>query len=645
MATWDEHGNPVTEWDENGKPVSQAAAATPKTSQLASAGMGAVDAGTFGWIDELAALAKPAHDYLDKTFGRPPWRSGAVPGGEETRAELGQAQKDNPVSFGAGQVAGSLAIPYGEMKTLPQVALKLGLSGAAYGAGSGETPEQRLKQAGTGALGAAALGGAFHAVTAPFLRAATPATTQAALKIAQFDKAGVRPTAAAVAPSHSLAPSATKAIAENWLAGGRARGAIQGSLDDTAQASKTLAGKYGTAATPEVTGGNVRAGLQAWNQTFKQRAENIYTKALGPLVAAPAAPIETERTIGDILNRVTPGTASAQIIIPRQMTKIAEALQNDQGKLSFGDLRAWRTWVREAQKEPSIAQGIDAGSLERLEGALTTDIYRSADQIGGPKALRQLQQADLFYRTGIERVKRSLAPFMDPRGTDAGAYQRIIGLASDGGRQNTRSLIALKQSLPQSQWRDVAASLIDNMGNVKPGAPNAAQPGAFSVENFVTNYAKMSPQGRAVLFGKTGGGNGAATTLSGELDNLAQVAGMQKGVERMANHSHSGLSFQNISTLGGLFSGVATIPTALALAGEAVTGEALTNPAFVRWFAAAGRQRAVTPQAIRQLGFLAARDPALQPVYQAVAGQAGALANGQSPAPESMSLRAGSRSP
>jgi hypothetical protein len=314
------------------------------------------------------------------------------------------------------------------------------------------------------------------------------------------------------------------------------------------------------------------------------------------------------------------------------MTKISKALTADQGKLTFGDLRAWRTWVREAQKEPTLAQGIDAGSLERLEGALTDDIYRSAEAIGGPKALRKLQQADQLYTLGQERIKRVLAPFADPRGTPQSAYQRIIGLASAGGRQNTQALQSLKQSLPDDQWRDVAASIISHLGDVRPGSPAAMTPGAFSVENFVTNYAKMSPEGRAVLFGARGGGNGPATQLSSELDNLAKVAAMQKTIEVAANRSRSGVSLQNVATVGSLATPAAPI-TVMGLVGQALTGEALTNPDFVRWLATQGNAAALSANSLRQLGYLAARDPALAPVYQSIAGQAGALgASARAPA-------------
>lgn len=610
----------------------------PKTPKIKSGAHGVVDTAMLGLGDELRGGGGALQAVM--TGNDPGYAYTQV----KRRAEAGRekAQADNPVSYGAGQVAGAVALPTGKINSIGRAALIGGGYGAAYGFGSGEDVDDRLRRAGAGGAGGAILGGGTQAVIGPLVRGASKRVTEATQKLEQFDRAGVRPSAAAIAPEGSMAPGATKAISENWLAGGRARNALLGSIDDTRQAAARIAEDYGDVAPTEVVGQNVRTGVADWAQSFKRRAEDIYQKASGPLIDAPAEPLVTRFTIGDIVARVTPGTASADIIIPRQMNKIAEALSGDTGRLTFGDLRAWRTWVREAQKEPALSQGIDAASLQRLEMALTDDIYRAAEKIGGPAALRKLQQADEFYRLGQERIKRVLAPFADPRGTPQTAYQRIIGLASAGGRQNTEALLALKRSLPAEQWRDVAASIISHLGDVKPGSPAALTPGAFSVENFVTNYAKMTPEGRAVLFGSRGGGNGPATALSAELDNLAQVAGMQKRVEGMANTSRSGVSLQNMATVGSLATPAMPF-TVLGLMGAAAAGEALTNPGFVRWLATQGNVSAVSAQSVRQLGLLASRDPALQPVYQALAEQAGASSGGRSRAPEAPQQQAGQR--
>lgn len=137
--------------------------------------MGAGDAFTLGWGDELAGLINPEW----QTF---------------LRSEYETAARDNPAAFYGGQLAIGLAPGFGVLANAGRIAnggrlltqgASLGqkaLGGAAigataggiYGAGSGRTLEERA----TGAVGGAAVGGAFGGLLAPAMamagRAAQP---------------------------------------------------------------------------------------------------------------------------------------------------------------------------------------------------------------------------------------------------------------------------------------------------------------------------------------------------------------------------------------------------------------------------------------------------------------------------------------
>lgn len=125
-----------------------------------------------------------------------------------------------------------------------------------------------------------------------------------------------------------------------------------------------------------------------------------------------------------------------------------------------------------------------------------------------------------------------------------------------------------------------------------------------------------------MLFGSHGGGTAADDHLMAALDNLAQVADMQRAVERMANHSNSGVSIQNVGTIGTLANPGTTAWALAGLGGMMITGEMLTNPAFVRWIAGAPMAGAAGRWAghVAALARLAARDPSLGQFYTQVAG-------------------------
>jgi len=102
-----------------------------------------------------------------------------------------------------------------------------------------------------------------------------------------------------------------------------------------------------------------------------------------PAAVAPPTPTVTPTATLNTINEIR-GAVNApnlrDIIIDPQLKTIYDTLLTDASQLRFGDLRRLRTWVREAQGNPAIRQGIDDASLGRMEAALTDDIYSSAAQ-------------------------------------------------------------------------------------------------------------------------------------------------------------------------------------------------------------------------------------------------------------------------
>lgn len=280
------------------------------------------------------------------------------------------------------------------------------------------------------------------------------------------------------------------------------------------------------------------------------------------------------------------------------------------------DLRELRRKVRMAQDQPSLSQSVDNAALQRLEAALTEDIYAAAGDAAG-----NLRRADTWYRRGRTRINDTLSDFFDME--PGGAIPSILQLARPDG--NARAIATLRNAMRPDEWRTVAASIIDHMGQPTAGASDVGARIGFSVQRFATAYRAMSPQARRVIFGArgsraTGAGARRLNELADELDNLARVAQNLKGVEARANFSGSASHLQTgaLATLG-----FANLPALIAsLAALGLMGEVLTNPAAVRWLTSAPK-RAATPAGMRSwladLSRIAARDPALAPVYNELA--------------------------
>lgn len=447
--------------------------------------------------------------------------------------------------------------------------------------------------------------------------------------VADFEGAGVDPSLAVV---NRQAAGAAKLVSENALAGGRVRAQATTQLDQASAEAQRIAGEYGAVRAPVNVGEDVSRGAQRFANdptapdSFAARSKERYDRAFNgdgtpQYPGIPNAPVVTPQTdivLGEIVNRVG-APRMAELITNPRVKKIVEAMADSQGVTSFDDLRALRSWVREQRTTPNLGgDGIDPGQLKRIEGALTADILSEAGRLGGPRAAAALQRADQAYARGQARIERALQPLQGKPGESV--YNRLISMAGSKASADIRALASIKRSLRPEEWNDLSATVISNMGNPTAGAVGAVNPEAFSINTFVTNYNNLSPQGRAVLFGSTAGGSQRTTQLAGELDRLARVADRLKMVESQANMSRSGVNAQNLLSGGGLLNPGTFLPTAKLLTVMAAGGEALSNPAVVRWMVRIGEAR--TPQALnaRILALKAegAQSPALMALAQRI---------------------------
>lgn len=466
----------------------------------------------------------------------------------------------------------------------------------------------------------------------------------------RFDAAGVTPLP--VAAGGKGAATLTNVVAENPFAGGAVRARLRNAVSQTADSATNLAGRYGDARGAQITGENVQSGVQRFASekaaptSFAAKSGAAYDDVFSKLDSAmggktaPGRPVAVaddqfpaQTVIGgsqiatpattSALSGIRGGTQSASVadlIADPTLSKAARALESANGAkdMSFGDLRRLRTWVRDAKANPELRQNIGAANLGRLESSLTQDIYANAEKLGSPQLANQLRRTDQMYAAGMNRIQTALQPFADARSGES-AYSRITQAAGSTSSADAQKLLSLKRSLAPDEWGDVAANVVNELGKQTAGTAAAGENG-FSVGGFVTNYNKLSPRGRDVLFGSLGGGGQRASSLRAALDNLASVADDLKRVEKGANTSKSFVNAQAAGTIGAL-----TIPGAreamiTGLGSMALTGEAMTNPVVVRWLSRVGTAARANPQAVhvvvKQLGSAARTNAALTPLYQ-----------------------------
>ena len=496
--------------------------------------------------------------------------------------------------------------------------------------------------------------------------------------------------------------SITKAIAENPIAGFPARQRLRASLGDTARGAERIARGFGPRSGVVESGQGVQEGLRRWaglesaadraplvarppldpnlppaqartqarldrvqasrpagsirNYSAAQRSTALYDdfeERMADAVRrnwtargqqAPVLADETRIALDEILGEYSPGVS--QMIQDDELRRVHALVsgRNPGGTsgsgLRYQDLRGLRQYVRRQQaRDPSMRLTLDDAALERLESALTRDIYATVSVTGGSEGqelARRLALTDRFYRRMSERLQGALRPFLRDGVPPEQAYRMVVAAASEGGSRNIARLEAVRRSLQPDEWRSFVATVVDEMGRARAGHPFAAE-GAFSVSEFASRYANMSDEGVEALFGSRASPTGANAggdfvDLRRALDNLARVAGMQKAVERAANTSNSAVVVQTLGSLGGL-ANPQTMPVAAGLlAGMTGLGEAMTNAAFVRWLTSAS-QAGATPGGMRRhiaaLAEIAARDPAVAPVHAELVRRVTADSHGQ----------------
>jgi hypothetical protein len=428
--------------------------------------------------------------------------------------------------------------------------------------------------------------------------------------VAMFERSNVDPSLAAV--QGRGAATVANVVAENPLAGIPSRGRMQRQATQAGEEAGRIASGYGSSRGAQITGENVQAGVQRFARdrdtagTFAARSEQLYERAFGPILTAEAATpggipaTATREVLLDAAGRINSEALSGIIVDPR-IPRLLTALQKTE-QIGFSDLRALRTWIREAKGNQQLRQGLGQATLSRLEAALTEDIYHAADVLGaGTSAGRDLRRADEYYRVGSERIENALQPFAAAKAGES-AYARVIQAAGSGSSADAQKLLSLKRSLNGEEWGDIVANVVTELGRPAAGAASAGREG-FSVAQFLTNYNKLSPRARQVLFGSVGGGGENAANLAAELDNLAQVVERLKAVDRGANASNSFVNAQGgLTILGGLTDMGAT---ATATGGMAGLGEIMTNPAVVRWLARAASRPTPTAAQMSELETLA----------------------------------------
>lgn len=588
---------------------------------------------------DVADLARAAYGYvgskagmrpdqmpepLDRSqyVGSPEWIAGKIGATNAGASLIRNPRPDSPaarlLNAGGGAVGAA-------MRASPQdIAMQFasGVTGQAASE-AGASPEWAMvagmapQVAVTGAAGA----------TRTAIRGGDEGRRQMQERIRDFQSAGVDPTVGLATGGRGAQAIESMLAKVPGGAGVMARKveAMQAQMQGAANAARDAASpNYGPASAGDAIKQGItdyRAAQQGLYGRMQDRAlrmvpedmrfpvDSIIARGSATLKDVPGAPNVsraineplgfTQRVIGALETDAAPrGPAMApSAILQESGAPYMREIPGSPGGLPFAGIKDLKSRIGQVayQDNPLLADA-NAGAMKSLYGGAKQDLSRAGQLADAERIARgqvpgvsaQLQRADRFYAKTQDVLEKILAPLYKA-GDSASerSYYRMEGDLRNSGQGTLKAMA----SLPKDARQQVTATAIDRLGKASPGQQNA-EGSMFSPGTFLTNWNRLSPDGKQSLFLFPGGKD-----IRTKLDGIARSAEMMREANKVyANPSGTAQATNVAGVATGLASGalgiaggnpatgLATMGTILGSMAAANAGARLmANPKFVTW--------------------------------------------------------------
>lgn len=457
---------------------------------------------------------------------------------------------------------------------------------AASGAGAREWAESQ--GAGPGGQMAAALAGSLAAPAVQYagsaavrglMRGGENSRQVMAERLRAARSAGAEPTVG-MATGGRAAQAAESGLSK--VPGGAGRMAAVGPrmAEGIGRRVDDLADDLSISRDPTLAGSAIERGVKSFVNTFKGKQKALYDQLDNYIPADHRVDVSsTQAALKRLTDPIAGAEKSSEILRDPTLARLREALDLDAGAgaIPYRALKEIRTMIGNKISDGALVSDTPRAQLKQVYGALTDDMERSA-RAAGPEAERALARANRYTRAGLSRIEERLEKVIGP--TAERTYKTLVNDPGDATK-----IGAVLKSLPKQDRDVVRATFIERMGKALPGRQDEAGE-VFSTETFLTNWNKLDPRSKRVLFADGGGG------LRRDLDDVARTAAMVREQSKvLANPSGTAAAIANYTGAGAValsvMSGNLGTATMLLSAMGAANGAArlLTHPPFVNWLA------------------------------------------------------------
>lgn len=466
---------------------------------------------------------------------------------------------------------------------------------AHMGVADDRSAGQQVKDAATdfalnaGGQGAGmAVGAGARALVRGAMRGGAAGQTATRQAIADLDRFGSTPSVAQATNNATLDSIESLTAKVPGGAGVIRQAAQKQSQAVEAQVAAKLKNLNSNVAPNTLAAGNAATqGVSDFVTNFGDKADVLYSKLDSYIPSDTTIPVtNTERTLAEIITPAKGAPNVSATLANPKLAQLADALGKDSsnGAVTYGVMKDLRSSIGRRLGSPQLTDDIPRAELKRVYGSLTDDLRLAAQNVS-PQAVQAFDRASTFYKAGMDRIDTMLSPIVQNK-----LPEQVFASLESAGRQGPTRLRALRQSVDSQQWQAIAGTVADRLGKAAAGQ-QGVDTANFSFQKFLTNWQRLDPQAKDVLFsGPNMGG------IRGDLDALARASErIRDSSKAFANPSGSGGAVagttMGLAAVGGALTGNFHLLGVLgaAIGGAHMGAKLLTSPTFVKWLAGSTR--------------------------------------------------------
>ena len=531
---------------------------------------------------------------------------------------VGQASKalvGTGLSAGAGLAAGAPVLAEQPMMQALSTLTSSGAQQAAQAGGAGQLGQTAAALAGGLAPGA---GAGAQELVRRLMRGGEGGRQALAQNIENFASAGTTPTVGQ--GTEGRVPQYIESLLAKTPGGaGVIAKKAQNQADEIGASLSQRADALAPGANAETAGEAIAKGITGqggYVSRFKETANKLYDQLDN--YVPPQTPTEVRATKAYLESAVSPTkgaeNVSALLVNPK-LQQIDSALSADlqaaaSGTLPYEAVKSLRSRVGSMIADAGLTPDIPKAQLKQLYGSLSQDMKAQAYKT--PEGMAAFNRADRFYRDGIDKIDK-----IEHVVNKSGGPEKIFAAAMSGTGDGATTLNRVMSSLKPTERDVVSAAVINRMGKATPGQQGTNAEGMadrFSTSTFLTNWSKMSPQARQVLFAHKG------PQFKEDMNRIAKVAtNLRDGSKVFSNPSGTSQGAAQLGTSGAFIMSALTGNLGAAAGIGAGVGAAnlgarlMVNPKFVSWLAKqTNRPIGTLPGQIGTLSNIGKDDPDVQ---------------------------------